>query len=84
MDFDIQCVDIDMVIVKFCVIDTEDVCCELSLESIEVENVDNLGSRNELMNGEDRSVMKEKQYYRRRFGIREDDLKEVCSGIDEV
>lgn len=84
MDLDIQRADIDMAIAKLRATDTEDAQCEPSLESTEAENVDNPGNRNELTNGEDRSAMKEKQYYRRRFGIREDDSKEACSGTDEA
>nr|VDD45386.1 unnamed protein product [Brassica oleracea] len=76
--------DIDMAIAKLRATDTEDAQCEPSLESTEAENVDNPGNRNELTNGEDRSAMKEKQYYRRRFGIKEDDSKEACSGTDEA
>ncbi|WZZ61085.1 hypothetical protein YC2023_061192 [Brassica napus] len=74
--------DIDMAIAKLRATDTEDAQCEPSLESTEAENVDNPGNRNELTNGEDRSAMKEKQYYRRRFGIKEDDSKEACSDED--
>lgn len=76
--------DIDMAIAKLRATDTEDACREPSLESTEAENVDNPGSRNELTNGEDRNAMKGKQYYRRRFGIKEDDSKEACSGTDEA
>lgn len=76
--------DIDMAIAKLRATDMEDTRCEPSLESTEAENVDNPGSRNELTNGEDRSAMKGKQYYRRRFGIKEDDSKEACSGTDEA
>lgn len=84
MDLDIQRSDIDMAIAKLRATDTEDACREPSLESTEAENVDNPGSRNELTNGEDRNAMKGKQYYRRRFGIKEDDSKEACSGTDEA
>ncbi|KAF8094096.1 hypothetical protein N665_0370s0031 [Sinapis alba] len=76
--------DIDMAIAKLRATDMEDARCEPSLESTEAENVDNPGSRNKLTNGEDRSAMKGKQYYRRRFGIKEDDSKEACSGTDEA
>ncbi|CAH8361724.1 unnamed protein product [Eruca vesicaria subsp. sativa] len=76
--------DIDMAIAKLRETDMEDAPCEPSLESTEAENVDNSRHRNELTNGEDRSAMKGKQYYRRRFSVKEDDTKEACSGTDEA
>lgn len=66
----------------------EDVRCEPSLGSTEADNVHYSGGTKDLTHGEGSSAMevqqKGKQYYRRRFSIKEDDAKEACSGTDEA
>ncbi|ESQ47723.1 hypothetical protein EUTSA_v10019941mg [Eutrema salsugineum] len=74
--------DIDMAIAKLRATEMEDARCEPSLGSTEA---DNSGGRNEMTPGEGSSAMdKGKKYYRRRLGIKEDDVKEAGSGTDEA